>query len=301
MYSKLALPPLQVAPSASTELAALVERIRPGVVQIGSGERGVGAGIIWQTNGTILTNHHVVAHKQGPLQIHLTDGRVFEATVIAQKPSFDLALLQIEADGLPALPIGNSAALRVGEWVFAIGHPWGEGWRVTAGIVSGLGTVRGSESDGRIPYIRSDVLLRPGNSGGPLLNAHGEVIGINSMIFGGDLSIAIPAHVAHEWSSRLNTRTVTLTLEVQPVALPAHGKGAIGLLVTGLAPDGCSDALLLGDILLDIAGEEVADADSLRETLSQHHPQATVAVRLLRGGVPQQVGLPLSAFERLAA
>ena len=132
----------------------------------------------------------------------------------------DLALLKIQGDGLKPLALGDSTKLRVGEWVFAIGHPWGQRWVVTAGIVSTMRTAKlknGLETH----YIQSDVGLAPGNSGGPLLNADGRVVGINAMIFGGDLSVSIPSSVVQNWLAELPDRRVTLGIEIQTVVQAA--------------------------------------------------------------------------------
>src|SRR6266496_3975607 len=179
-------PSISVAPSfvlpdaISPAIAELVERARPSVVQVRSGGRGNGTGVIWRSNGAILTNDHVVAHANGRIQVLLTDGRTLPATVGARNADLDLALLEVAAEDLPAAAVGDSSQLRVGELVFAVGHPWGQPWVVTAGIVSGLGQVpvRGASDAGvanerMAQYVRSDVRLAPGNSGGPLLNARG--------------------------------------------------------------------------------------------------------------------------------
>ena len=111
----------------------------------------------------------------------------------------DLALLDVPGAALVPAPIGRSARLRIGELVFAVGHPWGQPWIVTVGVVSGLGRLETPGPGGARSYIRSDVQLAPGNSGGPLLNARGEVIGLNAMVIGGDLSVAIPSDVVGRW------------------------------------------------------------------------------------------------------
>ena len=146
-------------------------------------------GIVWKREGLILTNNHVVAQAQRMVKVTLTDGRELSARVLARNPKLDLALLETEARDLPDAVFGDSARLRVGELVLAIGHPWGQPWVVTAGIISALGEVEMSKNR-YASYIRSDVRLAPGNSGGPLLNANAEVVGINAMIFGGDLAVA---------------------------------------------------------------------------------------------------------------
>jgi serine protease Do len=178
--------------------ADLVEAVRPSIVQVLVHRRGAGAGVIWDAAGSIVTNHHVVADAE-QVQVLLGDGRSVTAAVVRREPSSDLALLRIPAGGLSAAIIRGSSDLRVGELVFAIGHPWGLRDVVTAGIVSGTGEVEVRWGGRRVELIRSDVRLAPGNSGGPLIDAAGRVIGINSMILGGDLSVAIPSTVVQRW------------------------------------------------------------------------------------------------------
>jgi serine protease Do len=193
--------------SVSEALVAMIEQAKASVVQVHSGERGIGTGVIWRNNGSgseVITNAHVVAgHRRNagraPIRIVMTAGRELDAMVSATNAQLDLAMLRVAAGDLPVAKISDSSQLRVGEWVFAIGNPWGQVGVVTSGIVSGMGSIVIQGTDRRAHYIRSDVLLAPGNSGGPLLNATGAVVGINAMIFGGDLSVAIPSRVAMEW------------------------------------------------------------------------------------------------------
>lgn len=170
----------------------LVKRVMPSLVVVRGHRSGAGAGIVWNADGLILTNNHVVGRRT-PL-VMLNDHREFEAKLIARNRDMDLALLSINALNLtPVVPA--SAVPRVGEMVFAFGHPWGERNVVTRGIVSAVLSAQ-TRNGGRFPVIRSDATLAPGNSGGPLVNARGEVIGINAMIMGGDQSLAIAVSVA---------------------------------------------------------------------------------------------------------
>jgi serine protease Do len=270
--------------SVSPAIVDLIDRVRPSVVQVRSGGRGNGTGVIWRASGAFLTNDHVVAHANGRIEVLLTDGRTLQATVGARNPDLDLALLEVPASDLPAAAVGDSARLRVGELVFAVGHPWGQPWVVTAGIVSGLGEVPVRGGAGTAQYVRSDVRLAPGNSGGPMLNARGDVVGINAMIFGGDLAVAIPSHVASEWTVEPTRGRTYLGASVAPSAFPAPlRKGAwanreAALLVVAVAPDGpaARAGLAVGDLLLDAAGAPLEGVDALRELLSEH------AARVLR-------------------
>jgi serine protease Do len=262
----------------------LIDQVRPSVVQVHSAGRGNGTGVIWRANGAILTNDHVVAHANGRIEVVLTDGRALPATVGARNADLDLALLEVAAEDLPAAAVGDSAQLRVGELVFAVGHPWGQPWVVTAGIVSGLGEVpvrgvseAGAPHERMAQYVRSDVRLAPGNSGGPLLNARGEVVGINAMIFGGDLAVSIPSHVASEWTVAPARGRTYLGASVAPAAFPAplrRGAWASrngGLLVVEIAAGGpaARAGLAAGDLLLDAAGTALEDVAALRELLNE--------------------------------
>jgi len=144
-------------------------------------ERGsMGSGFIYSEDGYILTNHHVIENG-GEIVVRLSDRRVYTAEVIGSDPQSDVAVLKIDAQDLPTLRLGSSESLKVGEWVLAIGSPFGFDHSVTAGIVSAKG--RSLPSDNYVPFIQTDVAINPGNSGGPLFNLDGEVVGINSQIY----------------------------------------------------------------------------------------------------------------------
>ena len=272
----------------------MIDRVQPGVVQVRSEGRGIGAGVIWRSDGQIITNHHVVTGDNQPrkVEVLLTDGREFPASVVALNPTLDLALLQIAATGLPAIQ-ASTASQRVGELVFAVGHPWGVRGVVTAGIISGLGEVNvpGSRSGRKARYIRSDVRLQPGNSGGPLLNAEGAVVGINAMIFGGDLGVAIPGTAVSEWLAGLtNQPRVSLGAGLRPTRLRIYNGGgqpteATGLKVVSVQAGGRAEAggLQAGDIVLEIGGERVRDVSSLADRLTNATPDTKLSLSVLRG------------------
>jgi serine protease Do len=191
---------IELTTSLADATSEVVHRVQRSLVVLHNGHHGVGAGIIWGQNqrknsSLILTNYHVIAHGR-QLRAELEDGSEYPARLLAQAPEFDLALLEIDKGNLPAALIADSHILRVGELVLAIGHPWGQRSAVTAGLVSGLSTAQTSDPNKSIEIIRSDVNLAPGNSGGPLVNANGAVVGINTMILGGDQGIAVPSHIA---------------------------------------------------------------------------------------------------------
>ncbi|HEX2914345.1 MAG TPA: trypsin-like peptidase domain-containing protein [Chloroflexia bacterium] len=297
--------------SFSGAITEMVARVQPGVVQVRSGQRGLGAGVILDNDGSIITNHHVVAahdQQRGKIIVALEDRREFEARLLGSHSGLDLALLKIEAQGLPVVHLGDATSLRVGELVFAIGHPWGVRGVVTAGIISGLGETRVPGGNGRTTrYLRSDVRLAPGNSGGPLLNAAGEVIGINAMIFGGDLGVAIPGDVAADWVASLaGKRRSFLGAGVRPVQLQgsyAWDRRNIvvqALQVATLAQDGPAQqaGLQIGDIVLDVGGERLRDVGALSYILTRHSPGSTIDLRVLRGDNLITVDVRLGQPER---
>lgn len=178
-------------------MADIARRVQRSLVVVHNGRRGAGAGVIWRSGGYIVTNYHVIAH--GKPAISIADGNDYPAQVVEQAPDLDLALLRIESSAAPVALIADSRGMRVGQIVFAVGHPWGQRGYVTAGVISSLDTAQTRNGHGAVPIIRSDVLLAPGNSGGPLVNAAGGVLGINTMIVGGDQGVAIPSHIVENF------------------------------------------------------------------------------------------------------
>jgi serine protease Do len=272
--------------SAALAGVRMIEGAQRSVVQVRSSGRGIGAGVIWPGEGLVLTNHHVVSgrRRRGNIRVAVRDGRTLEADVVKSGLNLDLALLRLEGDhgDLPAAPVGDSDALRVGELVYAIGHPWGSVGAVSAGIVGGVGELRGRGSSAR--YVRSDVALAPGNSGGPLLNARGEVVAINAMIFG-LMALSIPSNEAQAWVA--GERRPRLGIKVLPVELPAFLRreaGTAGLVIAGVETGGAADraGLLVGDVLLAIAGKPLGEAGTLLETMA--HAGDVVSLRVMRGG-----------------
>jgi serine protease Do len=292
----------------SSGLAEMIEQAQASVVQVRRGDRGAGTGVIWQAKGGIITNHHVIAHAGSKILVELRDGRTLEAQIVDSDPTLDVALLNVQADDLTAVPFADSSKLRVGELVFAIGNPWGQRGVVTAGIVSALSKVKMRNSNRQLEYIKSDVRLAPGNSGGPLLNAQGHVIGINAMIMGGDLSVAIPSNVVSTWVAQLPLARITLGVQIQPAELPTKiqqelaNEQTLGLLVVGIVEGGLAElaGLLVGDVLIDIENKPLGDAATLRAVLVQSSSQETVRLRVLRGGVVQEVHVALRTQEQAA-
>jgi serine protease Do len=274
--------------SAALAAVRMIEGVQRSVVQVRSSGRGIGAGVIWPGDGLVLTNHHVVSgwRRRGNIRVALRDGRTLKADVVKSGLDLDLALLRLEGDhgDLPAAPVGDSDALRVGELVYAIGHPWGSVGAVSAGIVGGVGELRGPGRGSSARYVRSDVALAPGNSGGPLLNARGEVVAINAMIFG-LMALSIPSNEAQAWVA--GERRPRLGIRVLPVELPAFLRreaGTAGLVIAGVETGGAADraGLLVGDVLLAIAGKPLGEAGTLLETVA--HAGDVVSLRVMRGG-----------------
>jgi serine protease Do len=178
----------------NSALDDLLAQVRPVLAVVHNGRRGAGAGVL-AGDGLVLTSHHVVARGQS-FKVTLEDGASYEARVLFSDPETDLALLGIPANGNGSA-VFSEREPRAGEMVFAFGHPWGQRAVLTGGVLSAVTSARTRQ--GEIPVLRTDARLAPGNSGGPLLNAAGEVIGLNAMIFGGDQGIAIPASVIREF------------------------------------------------------------------------------------------------------
>ena len=191
-------------------LDELLGRIRPVLAVVMDKRRGAGAGIL-VGNGLVLTNAHVAGRGRS-LQVVLADDKNYPAKLVASDPAVDLALLQIPANGHSTAVLSEETP-HPGEMVFAFGHPWGQRNVLTGGVLSAVTSLHGRQ--GVLSVLRADVQLAPGNSGGPLLNAAGEVIGLNAMIFGGDQSVAIPVGVIREFlGTALKSMPARVTEEV---------------------------------------------------------------------------------------
>ena len=176
-------------------LANRIDHVHESLVQISNGQ-GAGAGTIWHSDGLIITNAHVIRGHNN-LNVTLSDGRKFPASIIAADDRLDLAALSINATDLPTIQTGDSHKLKAGQWVMAIGHPWGVQGAVTSGVIIGVGDQlpeMGQIQPGR-EWIALSLHMRPGHSGGPVVDSDGRLIGINTMITGPDVGFAIPAHI----------------------------------------------------------------------------------------------------------
>ncbi|HEX2530458.1 MAG TPA: DegQ family serine endoprotease [Burkholderiaceae bacterium] len=261
--------------------------------------RSLGSGFIISQDGYILTNAHVVAETD-EINIKLTTKREFKAKVIGADMRTDIALVKIDATGLPVVNIGNPEKLEVGEWVAAIGAPFGFENSVTAGIVSAKG--RSLPEESYVPFIQTDVALNPGNSGGPLFNMRGEVVGISSQIYsqtGGymGVSFAIPIDIAMDIVKQLRaTGKVTrgkIGVQVQEVTQDLAAsfglKDANGALVVMVEAGGPADkaGIRSGDIILSFDGKPVQESNDLSRLVASTRPGSVVNVELWRNRARQ--------------
>ncbi|MCU0497928.1 MAG: S1C family serine protease [Anaerolineae bacterium] len=176
----------------SHELALVAANARTSLVRIAGDQGNLGAGTIWHSDGLIITNAHVVSG--GQFSVILSNGDLYPAQRVAYDRDQDLAAIAIPASDLPTIPVGDSRQVRTGEWVIALGHPWGVRDSLTAGSVIGMGANLPELPTGR-EWLALSLHLRPGHSGGALLNVDGQLIGINTMITGPEVGFAIPSHV----------------------------------------------------------------------------------------------------------
>lgn len=256
----------------------------------------LGSGFIISKDGYVLTNNHVVQGADEVI-IRLNDRREFTAEVVGMDSRSDLALLKIEAGDLPSVVFGESKTLKVGEWVLAIGSPFGFDYSVTAGIVSAIG--RNLPRDSYVPFIQTDVAINPGNSGGPLFNLDGEVVGINSQIYsrtGGfmGLSFAIPVDVALEVVEQLKAQGYVdrgwlgvLIQEVSRGLAESFGlEKPSGALVAKVLPDSPADegGLKAGDVILSFDGVAVNKASDLPPLVGRTKVGSEVSVLVMRNG-----------------
>lgn len=179
------------------EQATLVDRVQKSLVEVRNGKEGFGAGVIWQPDGIIVTNAHVI-HRQS-LQVALRDGRTVDARLIAYDQANDIAALATDAANLDAIDLGDSESLHPGQLVFALGHPWGVPRAATAGVVIGAGERLPESPQANREWVAVSLRLRPGNSGGPLVDAKGRLLGLNTMMTGLDFGMAVPTHVVKKF------------------------------------------------------------------------------------------------------
>jgi serine protease Do len=319
----------------SDALSAAAERLRSSVVQVRAGRGGIGSGVIWQQQVSataadrylVVTNEHVVrAAGSGGLSVLAPDGRDLPAEVVDHDPDHDLALLRVHGTDLKPAEIGDSAALRVGELVLAMGNPFGKLNTLTVGIVAARAPAdpdlalepaepaeataaparAGRDREGprerasRTPdLIQADVRLYPGNSGGPLTDARGRVVGVNSMV-GGGLAFAIPSRVVQQFiahtdgvgGARPRLGVQILDVDVPPALRAQAGIAAeTAVLVAGVEDGSLAAAagVLTGDVIIGLDGHAIRSVRELTYALRAGAPNGPRTVRLVRGGERREV------------
>jgi serine protease Do len=269
--------------------------------------RGVGSGFILTADGFIMTNAHVVEGADEVL-VTLTDEREFKAKIIGSDKRTDVAVVKIEATGLPAIKVGDVNLLKVGEWVMAIGSPFGLNNTVTAGIVS----AKQRDTGDYLPFIQTDVAINPGNSGGPLINMRGEVVGVNSQIYsrsGGfmGISFAIPMDEAIRVSDQLRTsgRVSRGRIGVQIDQVTKDVAESIGLgkpmgaLVRGVETDSPADkaGVEAGDIITKVEGKPIEKHSDLPRLVGSIKPGTKISVTVFRRGATKELAVTVAEIE----
>ncbi len=270
----------------------------------------LGSGFIVSADGYVLTNHHVVDGAD-KVTVKLSDTREFQAKVVGSDEKSDIALLKIDASGLPVLRLGDSKALQPGQWVVAIGSPFGLDHSVTAGIVSAVGRAAGAEQQ-YVPFIQTDVAINRGNSGGPLLNTRGEVVGINSQIFSNSggymgVSFAIPIDLAMnavkqiKATGKVQYGMIGVGLQAmtsdfaRAMGLP-DSRGALVRDVTAGAP-GARAGLQPGDVIRSVDGRAIAQSSDLPPIIGAMAPGTRVTLGVLREGKLRDMDVVLAPLD----
>jgi Do/DeqQ family serine protease len=315
------LPPQAAAAQAEAKklsdgFVAVAERVGPSVVQIDitardekadqvlrffgkNGDtplaRGTGSGVIFTSDGAILTNNHVIDHAL-TINVRLRDGRLLSAKLIGRDPATDLAVIKVDATGLPAAKFADSDAARVGEWVVAIGSPFGLHYTVTTGVLSAKG--RGGLGMNQIEdYLQTDASINPGNSGGPLCDLNGNVLGINTMIVGrgAGIGFAVPSNLARRVAEQILKKGKVerawigvgiqdLTPELAHALKLADARA--GVLVNSVTDNGPAQKANIkpGDVIAAVAGKKVTDGRELVREIIAHEVGQTVALEIIRDG-----------------
>jgi serine protease Do len=281
----------------------IAERLRRSTVLVVANGRGTGSGIIWSSDGLVITNAHVVRGSR--VRVQLWDGSEFEANIRSRDRHHDLAQLRIDATNLPAATSADSSHVRSGELAIAIGNPLGFVGALATGVIHAVGPVRGL---GSRSWVQADVRLAPGNSGGPLANAQGHIVGVNTMV-AGRLALAIPSNAVRDFLSG-GSENAWLGVTVRPVQIPRTSAGSktFGLVILEVEPDSPAAlaSLLPGDILLGSEEKHFSALEDLERALLGSSPRA-FRLEFLRGDytkirrVTVQLGNVLPAGGSVAA
>jgi len=277
-------------------------------------QKALGSGVIVSSDGYIITNDHVVAGAD-KVEVRLADNRVMTARIIGTDPKSDVAVVKIDATGLPAIPIGDSSKLRIGSFVLAVGNPFGLGQTVTMGIVSALGRSGLGITDYE-NFIQTDAAINPGNSGGALVNMHGELVGINTAILsrsGGNVGIgfAIPVDLAMAVKNSLVRygKVVRGWLGVTAQDMDPKIAKSLGLampkgiLVADVAKGSpaAQAGIQRGDVILSVNGKPVESPTSLRFAVSELHPGSQIKMTIFRSGKEYSIPVTVGDLARAAA
>ncbi len=294
--------------SSETEYISIVNKVRNSIVAIGT-EKTAGSGIIIREDGYILTNYHVISEikENDKIQVLLIDKRIFSAKILGADDKSDIALLKINATNLPVANLGNSDAVKVGEKVIAIGNPFGFESTVTSGIISALHRDRGPTE--YKDFIQTDASINPGNSGGPLINADGEVIGLNTFIVGGEkfsgLGFAIPINTAKTVIENLLAYGKVIRsfigISVQDmVDIGSEGNGRIldGAKIIAVSENtpASKSGLKPGDIINEINNIKVTSANQLRNYVAWLKPNTEIKIKISRNNT--EMTIPLTVTEK---
>lgn len=274
---------------------------------------GLGSGFIYDPTGLLLTNHHVV-EDASEIRVQLKDGRDIAAHVLAADPPTDIAILKVEEQRLPSLAFGSSDSLRVGDWVLAIGNPFGLSHTVSAGIVSAKGRTAAdldgaADLSGYFDFIQTDASINPGNSGGPLLDLKGQVVGISTAIraHSNNIGFAIPIDMVRQLIPTLvsngKVRRAALGVRVDPIAaedlVRLHLSSSVGALVRSVQVGSAADraGVRVHDVILEFAGERIGSPERLRWLASMAGVGRVIDVVVLRDGKEIRLKARLSELQ----
>ena len=274
----------------------IAEQLRRSTVQVTSGRRGQGSGFIVKSDGVIVTNAHVVG--DSPLTVRLWDGSSFPAKLMSRSTRRDLAVLRVSTMNLTPVTLADSDKLRVGELVIAVGNPLGFMGAVTTGIVHAIGRRPGL---GPTNWVQADVQLAPGNSGGPLADARGNVVGVNTMVASG-LGLAVPANAVARLLAR-DFDQAPLGVVLRPAAVRVSGAERLGLMVLEVVPGSAAEyaSMRAGDILIGVEAQPLRSLDDLEQAL-EGQGERLLRLQFVRGDpnkirqVAVRLGVSLAAI-----
>jgi serine protease Do len=264
----------------------IAEALRRSTVHVRAGRRGQGSGIILSPDGLIVTNAHVASSR--PLEVQLWDGSQSSAEIVVRDAARDLAFLRVAKSSLPAAMLADSDKLRVGELVMAVGNPFGFIGAITTGVVHGIGQVNGLAP---LKWIQADVQLAPGNSGGPLANAEGQVVGVNTMIAGG-VGLAVPSNTVARLLNRLRNGApqAPLGITLRPMEIKVENRAQLGLAILEVNKNSAAEraSLMRGDILIGVEGRHFESIEDLDRALddtranSSSNGERVIRIQFLR-------------------